>query len=314
MRSSIFRSLLVLLVGVVFGLHFLLPGIFSQAPKAFGGSDTKNWTVRPKDHLSEATVEQVQQDETGQKIELERYFNKNLIDKRLASDRTNYNQEEPSVIADSDGNIYVAFIRSDNKVMMQKLNSSGEVLWEQDKTVFVSDCVTVAGTHGNHLATALHPNGIVVVANCLRSGSLNDIWAQLVSTSGVAQWAADARVNDNTTNTKFAQEAEVVGTDIFVAWSDDRTLAGTYEMYGQKLDSSGNRTIVGDQALVTPGVSLLGARLKKTSSNKLLLSYINSSDSQVYVRQYNTSFTLEWGQIPQERRLIRVAKPHLTRP
>jgi len=295
LKRGIYHPLAVLVLGAYLGFSLIFPDGFSHPPKALGGSEAKSWTVRPKDHLDEAIVDQVQQDETGQKIELERYFNKNLIDKRLASDRTNYNQMDPSVVADGDGNIYIAFTMDPGKIMMQKLNSSGEVQWEQDKQVFVSGCVAAGGQHGNHLATALHPNGIVVVANCYVGVSQNDIWAQLVNTSGVTQWAAETRVHDNTVNNKFNQEVQVLGSDIYVAWADDRTVANTYEMYAQKLDSSGNRTIAGDQALVTPGVNLLGPRLKKNSSGKLLLSYINSSNNQIWVRQYNSSFTQDWG-------------------
>lgn len=274
-------------------LVFLLP--LARGKDEVVSASAKTWTVEPRDHLDDSTVNQLQQDETGQKIELERYFNKSMVDKRLASDRTNNNQLGPSVIADADGNIYIAFTKDDGNIMMQKLNSSGEVQWEQDKQVFVSDCPAPQGVSGNRLATVLHPNGIVVIANCYVGIGQNDIWAQLVSTSGVAQWAADTRVNDNTANNKYNQEVEVLGSDIYIAWADDRTASGTYEMYAQKLNSSGSRTISGDQALVTPGVNLLGPRLKKTPSNKLLLSYINTSNNQIWVRQYDSSFTLEWG-------------------
>lgn len=105
------------------------------------------------------------------------------------------------------------------------------------------------------------------------------------------------RVHDNTTRNKIDPEVEVIGSDIFVFWADERDNVSDYDIYAQKLSvADGSRQIVGDQLIAeSPGTRFNGPYSGKTSANKLIVEY--SSATTVYAMQYDASFALEWGPI-----------------
>ena len=287
------RSAAILILIALMILSFISSFPNSKKNPRVGGVTT-NWTVEPEDQIGTATISNVQSNGVNG-VELERYFNKTLGDVRIPYDRSLQRQQHPRVAMLADGSMYVVFHELDNdKVWLQKFNSSGVRQWIADKEAFVSSCVAPSGTTQNYTAIAEYGTDIIVVANCF-SGATNQIFAQRLNSDGETQWASDTRVNDNTTRNKTGPEVVTIGTSIYIAWVDERTVAGTYEIYGQTLDSSGNRTIAGDQALVTPGVSLAGPLLNKTSSNKILLTYARTDNRNMYGRQYGSGWALEWG-------------------
>jgi len=261
-------------------------------PRVLGVNST--WTVDPEDEVDTATINQIQSNGVDG-VELERYFDKTLSDTRIPYDRSNQRQMHPRVALTTDGYMYVVFHELDNdKVWLQKFNSNGIRQWEADKEAFVSTC-TKAVNSTNITAIAEYGTDVIVIAAC-RTGGTNDyIYAQRLNSDGETQWASDMRVNDNTTNNKRNPEVVTVGSNIYVAWGDDRSVLSTYQIYGQTLDSSGNRTIVNDTVLVNPGVDLAGPHLHKTSSNKILLSHARTDNRNIYSRQYDTSWNVEWG-------------------
>jgi hypothetical protein len=268
--------------------------IVSNLGRETKASSESTWTVYPKDVVETATVENVQLNESGDKVQLEKYFNKNLVDKRLSNDRSTTRQENPAVTVDEDGNTYVAYNAvGSTAIYMQKISSAGEVLWEEDKSVFANACTNVTGTYTNQTDIALFGSGVVIVANCY-NGSTNEIKAQYVNSSGVAQWGSDTRVNDDTTDDKIGPSVAVIGSEIFVVWQDERDGATNYDIYAQKLNSSGTRQIVSDQLISDQGATAVyGAYIGATSESKLIVSYAYSNT--VYSAQYSTIFASEWG-------------------
>ncbi|MCX6811659.1 MAG: hypothetical protein NT039_03140, partial [Candidatus Berkelbacteria bacterium] len=286
LRSATILTLIGLMLASF--LSFAGGGIFAGV--------SNSWVIAPDTQLGTATVSDLQSTGYGA-VELERSFNKTMDDVRIPYDRSTRRQQYPRSITTADGNMYVVWHEvNGNEVGIQKFNSTGVRQWQYDKLAFGSACAQPTGTFSNVTAIAAYGNDVIVVSGCHNAVTgFNEIYAQRLNSSGVRQWVPEVRVNDNTTRNKIDPEVAVIGSNIFVAWSDERTLAGTYQLYAQTLDLSGNITIAGDQALVTPGVNLVGPYLNKTSSDKLLLTYANSADNNMYGIQYNTSWVPEWG-------------------
>lgn len=288
------RSVIILaLIGLMLAsfLSFAGGGIFAGV--------SNSWVVAPDTQLSTATVSNLQSTGYGA-VELERYFNKTMDDVRIPYDRSTRRQEFPRSVATADGSMYVVWQESNsNEVGIQKFNSSGVRQWQYDKLAFGASCIRPAGTFSSVTAIAAYGNDVIVVSGCRNAGTgFNEIYAQRLNSSGVRQWVLEVRVNDDTTRNKINPEVEVIGSDIFVFWTDERDAVSDYDVYAQKLSvADGSRQIVGDQLIAESpgGTAYKGPYSGKTSNNKLIVEY--SDATTVYARQYDTSFTLEWGPI-----------------
>lgn len=281
---------ILVLIGLMLAsfLSFAGGGIFAGV--------SNSWVVTPDSQLSTATVSDLQSTGYGA-VELERYFNKTMDDVRIPYDRSTRTQLMPRSVATTDGSMYVTWTEINySEIGIQKFNSSGVEQWQYDKLAFGAACTSVISLQ-NKSAIAAYGNDVIVVASC-NNGGFNEIRAQRLNSSGVRQWVSEVRVNDETTRNKYYPEVEVIGSDIFVFWADERDGVSDFDIYAQKLSVvDGSRQIAGDQLIAESpgGTAFYGPYSGKTSTNKLIVEYSNTTT--VYARQYDTSFTLEWGPI-----------------
>ena len=148
-------------------------------------------------------------------------------------------RENPSIAVDKNGNIFVVWWGG--AVFAMRLDQDGNRMWMEDVRI---DTATV--TVDEHPTVALDGNGnAVVVWGDERNGDY-DIYAQKLDGSGNKLWAADVRVNsDTTTEDQVSPMVVVYGNgDAIVVWSDMRN--GDWDIYAQKLDGNGDKLWTSD--------------------------------------------------------------------
>jgi len=166
-------------------------------------------------------------------------------DVRVDSDSGTATQRFPAMALDGSGDAIVVwgdYRNGNGDIYAQRLDGSGSRLWVSDRQVN-SD----SGTAWQDFPTvAVDGNGAAVVAWEDRRGGRWDIYAQRLDEDGDRLWAGDVCVNfDTGTAGQHWPAVAVDGSgNAVVVWIDERN--GTWDVYAQRLDGSGNRLWGGD--------------------------------------------------------------------
>jgi hypothetical protein len=112
--------------------------------------------------------------------------------------------------------------------------------WNSDATVNTS--VTVVSKSQNNLHNASDANGGAIVSwddNRNSATNASDIYAQRLNKSGLIKWAANGIPVCSTTGNQQSSAITDAGQgNVIIVWEDSRS--GNYDIYAQKIDSSGN--------------------------------------------------------------------------
>lgn len=179
---------------------------------------------------------------------------------------------------------------SNTDIYAQKLDASGSALW-------TANGVVVSSATGNQskpsIGLGLGDSGSVIAWH-----DGNDIFAQRLNGSGVAQWtangvticsAADAQINPVILKNS--------STSAFIAWQDNRS--GTnYDIYAQKVNSSGVvqlttngvavSTASGDQTNPVMAIDASGGAVVAWDD------FRSGSNLDVYAQRFNSSGAMQW--------------------
>ena len=274
-------NLAIILASLIF-----LAAIFVNLGNTSEAGTSNSFIVQPEDQISTATLSNINSNGTDG-VEIDASYVKSLSDTKTSYDRSNLRQTYPRATVTDDGNMYVVYHELAGNVYIQKYNSSGVRQWSEDKQALVSSCSYAQGTYQNTTAVAEYGNEVIISAICYNSGTtLNEVFAQRLNSSGETQWVSDVRVHDDTVLNKINPEVVTIGTEIFVAWQDERDGAGDYDIYLQELDSAGNRAVVGDMLVHDQGATTIhGPYMEVSSTDKIVISY--SYSNSIYINQYN---------------------------
>lgn len=150
-----------------------------------------------------------------------------------------YDQTDPRIVADEAGGAIIAWRDQRNgspDLFAQRVDSLGALLWA---TVGEPLC-SAAGSVYKPSMVPDGSGGAVVVWYDDRSGSDDDIYAQLVDADGNASWAVDGVA---VCSLSYDQNDPVIATDgnggALVAWLDRRG-GIEYDVYSQGLDNNGD--------------------------------------------------------------------------
>jgi hypothetical protein len=168
-------------------------------------------------------------------------------DIRINQNVDSYIQEEADVAVDSNANAIVVWrdfrdkSGADENIYGQKLNPAGAPQWgSSDKKV------NQINDDYDQLRPAIDvdsdDNVIVVWQDERDDGTNDDIYAQKLNSTGIAQWGVtDKLVNQDSTAVErtYTQIAIDSSGNSYITWTDERNGATNRSIYAQKLDSSG---------------------------------------------------------------------------
>jgi len=165
-------------------------------------------------------------------------------DMRVNGDSGTALQASPAVVADGSGNVVVVWSETRNgdwddvDIYAQRLDTSGNRLWVEDKRVNGNGKITMTNIAAPAMAIDSNGNAVVVWGNSNESLH-NQIYAQRLDVSGNRLWVQDEQVNDANRAANHWCPTVVVdsGGNALVVWEDQ----ANGDIYAQRLNTSGNR-------------------------------------------------------------------------
>ena len=208
--------------------------------------------------------------------------------KRIVSSYVLADQYNPGVVADSLGNIYVAWtdtrpvdgddVVMDGNIYIQKFNSSGSSQWEKKVN-------TDSGNSEQGLPSiAVDSDNNIYVAWTDERNLDRDIYVQKFNSSGVKLYSKDLRGNINTGSSLQEASGMAIGSDYpVIVWSDNRD-GYNYDIYFTKF-------IGYDNPVIFPNVNVGIHSTKRIGDNPVVYKHnstINSGSSGSY------NYIAEW--------------------
>ena len=161
------------------------------------------------------------------------------------------NQVSPTITSDGAGGAIVTWndTRSgDYDVYAQGVNASGAVKW-------TTDGVALCTRAGNQWYPTIAPDGAggaIVTWFDAGSGSYH-VFAQRVDTAGAVKWTTDGvAVCTAAGNQEFPTSTSDGAGGAVVAWMDYRSPAGSWDIYGLRVNADGSAVIAGTDTPAVP--------------------------------------------------------------
>ncbi|MEN6444679.1 MAG: FlgD immunoglobulin-like domain containing protein [Candidatus Cloacimonas sp.] len=165
-------------------------------------------------------------------------------------------QQNPRIVKTSDNGVIIIWedYRLDNQnpdLFAQKLSSAGIKQWDEEG---IALCTAEFAQTGPRLA-ADNNGGCFVVWDDLRNGNApnDDIYAQHLSSTGVALWQANGKPICTAPNQQNGSLIKVSNNDVFINWMDARN--GSVGIYYQALTYDGTILLAANGVEVFWGLS-----------------------------------------------------------
>ena len=206
----------------------------------------------------------------------------------------NGSQQYPAIAFDGAGGAIITWYddrSGTNDIYAQRVSASGEVLWTADG---VAVC-TASGAQQSPTIVSDGFGGATITWHDGRSGT-NDIYAQRVNASGVAQWPVDGVALSAATGTQLYPKIISDGAGgAIVTWYDNRS--GAYDVYAQRVDASGAVLWTADGvALCTAAGPQQSPAIITDGAGGALVAWQDrrSGGYDVYAQRVDASGSVQW--------------------
>lgn len=198
-------------------------------------------------------------------------------------------QRNPKIISDNAGGAIIVWNDSANlsyDIYAQRINSSGIVQWT---TNGVGVC-TAADLQINPKIDIDGAGGAIITWQDKRNGNDYDIYTQHINASGTALWASNGVIICNSTNTQSNPRIEPDGTKgAIISWVDKRN-GLDYNIYAQRIDSTGTIKWANNGIVVCNAVGNQSAvDMKYLGTNGVIISWkdFRNNTYQIYSQLVN---------------------------
>lgn len=223
-------------------------------------------------------------------------------------------RDNPSIVPDGSGGAIISFAdkRNSNQaegdvfdnidIYAQRISSAGLLLWTDD-AVAVNTQPNNQELYGEYYqTTATLPDGsggvIILFEDFLANDDLvSNFYVQHLNGTGVKQWGAAGLPVCVSNNEKFLIKMQTDGAAGLVAfWSEDRTGAGIYSSYAQRIlaNGSANWTVDGVKLIDNNGRYAYGNDLVNDGSGNYIYSWTNEANHLV-AQKINAAGAIQWG-------------------
>ncbi|MCB0832911.1 MAG: hypothetical protein KDC45_05575, partial [Bacteroidetes bacterium] len=140
--------------------------------------------------------------------------------------------------------------------------------------------------------------GTIIVWEDSRSGTA-DIYAQRLNASGVAQWTANGVVICNAANIQGGPRIISDGAGgAIITWYDLRNGGGNYDIYAQRVNSSGTVQWTANGVVITSAAnSQTSPRIAGDGSGGAIIAWTdlrNGTDNDIFAQRINSSGVTQW--------------------
>ena len=208
------------------------------------------------------------------------------------------NQYDPQICSDGAGGAIITWqdYRSGSgaDIYAQKIDSSGNVQWTADG---VAVCTASDSQYRPQICSD-GAGGAIITWQDRRSGSNDDIYAQRINSSGNVQWAADGVAISTAGYTQWYPQIcnDGAGGAIITWW--DRRSGLDYDIYAQKIDSSGNVQWAADGiAICTASGNQYDPQICSDGAGGAIITwqdYRSGSGADIYAQKIDSSGNVQW--------------------
>ena len=162
-------------------------------------------------------------------------------------------QTNPKIEADGLGGAMIVWQdkrnNADYDIYAQRLDNSGVGLWGTNGVVVCN----ALNTQNNPRIEPDGSNGALIGWSDKRNAIDNNIYAQRITASGVAQWTSNGLLVCGATNNQSALDMKYIGTSgLMLTWKDDR--ASTNAIYAQLVSLAGVNQLASNGILISNGL------------------------------------------------------------
>jgi predicted lipoprotein with Yx(FWY)xxD motif len=206
------------------------------------------------------------------------------------------NQEAPAIAGDGSGGAIITWVdwrNGTSDIFVQKINSNGVVQWTLDG---VPIC-TLIENQKSPAITSNGSGGAIITWEDERNGTLNkDIYAQMISLNGLAQWTPDGVLICTASERQSAPSilAHSSGGAI-ITWYDLRN--GTQDIYAQLISASGTVqwNVDGVPICIANSRQWLQKLVDDGSDGAIIVwEDARSDNGDVYAQRINVSGIVQW--------------------
>ena len=181
------------------------------------------------------------------------------------------------LVPDGSGGAIITWVdnRDDNsQIYAQRIDANGSALWAANG---IAVCTAATHQYGV-MAISDGSGGAIITWQGDRFDGLPDIYAQRIDTNGSALWAANG---DTVCTADLRQCVPVLTSDgqggAIIAWWDDRFAFPNYDIYAQRISSSGSGMWEDNgQTICTHGGNRVGVQLISDGSGGAILTFSES--------------------------------------
>jgi hypothetical protein len=204
-------------------------------------------------------------------------------------------QSYPTIVSDGSGGAIITWrdYRNGNfDIYAQKINTNGAVQWTADGLAICT--ATIIQTESNIVSDG--SGGAIITWQDSRNGN-NDIYAQKVNSSGTVQWTSDGVEICTATGSQAIPQIVSDGSGgAIITWYDYRS--GTnYDIYSQKVNSSGTVQWTADGVAICIIASLQdNSKIVSDGNGGAIITwrdYRNGNDD-VFAQRVNQNGAVQW--------------------
>ena len=212
-------------------------------------------------------------------------------------------QRFPSIISDNNGGAIISWTDDRNiattnsDIYAQHVSATGTMFWAVNG---VSICSKI-NAQANSAITSDGAGGSIITWEDKRNGTDDNIFAQSINSSGVAQWNLDGILVCNALNNQ--KNLQIIAAETgqaIITWEDNRLSTSSSNIYAFKINTGGGNAWGGNTTngvLISAAGSCLAPKLVSDGNFGTIITWYdrrNGVDYNIYAQKIIANGTLPW--------------------
>jgi hypothetical protein len=211
------------------------------------------------------------------------------------------NQLSPTMVSDGSGGAIITWYDYRNSattgsdIYAQRINASGAVQW-------IADGVALCVATGGQLLPAIVSDGTggaIITWQDLRSGAVNNIYAQRINTFGTVEWTVNGVPIATLTGLQSIPKIVSDGSGGAIITWEDNGKGPTFDIYAQKINPDGNaQWITNGLPISTANGDQTIPKIVSDGSGGAIITWLDTrngiSNRDIYTQKINSSGAVQW--------------------
>lgn len=205
-----------------------------------------------------------------------------------------------SIVSDGSGGAIITWqgwrhVPGETDIYAQRIDSSGVVKWNANGVEITNDSTSVLPTSASDGS-----GGAIITWMDFRNGTANHIYAQRIDSTGNVKWTANGVA---ICTAQYGGSHPTIASDgsgnSIITWEDLREGSLNFDIYGQKIDSSGIvKWIVDGVAICTATGNQVVPKIISNGSGGAIISWgdkrAGGAFGDIYAQKINASGIVQW--------------------